>query len=62
MKMYVGVEVKLHPFVTTALRGCEWLASCSSCFQTTEKVSSTPCIGGWVGITTSLNKTAKRKF
>jgi hypothetical protein len=28
MKMYMGVEVKLHVFLTSALDGSKWSASC----------------------------------
>jgi hypothetical protein len=32
MKMYIGMEVKLHIFLTLALDGNEWPASCSGHF------------------------------
>jgi hypothetical protein len=38
MKMYVGVEVQLHAFLTSALYGGEWPASCPGHFTPRRKI------------------------
>jgi hypothetical protein len=43
MKVYRGVEVHFYPFLTLAKCGCQWTASCFSCF-TPRKNPSTHCI------------------
>jgi len=53
MKMYWGVVVQLHTFLTLAPDGGEWSASCLSCFTPGTK---------WVGPTASLDTLAKIKL
>jgi hypothetical protein len=48
MKAYGGVDVYIHIFLTSALAGGEWLASCPGRFTTWEAASGTHWIGGWV--------------
>jgi len=48
-KMYEGLEVKLHVFLTPVLHGGEWSASRPGRFTPEERASGTHWIGGWVG-------------
>jgi hypothetical protein len=50
------------PFLTSALGGSEWAASCPSCFTSGERASDTHWIGGWVGPRASLNAVEQRKI
>jgi len=60
MKMYVGVAVYHHMFLTLALGGGEWLDPCPGCF--TPKVSPWyPLNRRLVVITAGLDVVAKRK-
>jgi hypothetical protein len=43
MKVYWGVDVQIHIFLTSALAGAEWSASRPGCFT-----PGINCIGGWV--------------
>jgi len=43
IKAYGGVEVQVRSFVTSALEGGEWLASCSNCFTAGESAAVTVC-------------------
>jgi hypothetical protein len=57
MKVYWGVEVELHAFLTSTLDGSEWLAS--------RPAHSTPgahWIRGWVGPRTGLDAVVNRKI
>jgi hypothetical protein len=49
MKMYVGVDVQTHVFLTSALVGGEWSASRPGHFTPGERASGAHWIGGWVG-------------
>jgi hypothetical protein len=49
------MKVQLHAFLTSALDGSEWSASCPGCFT-----SSAHWIGGWAGPRAGLNVVAKR--
>jgi len=41
VKMYRGAEVELHSFLTSAMDGGEWSASCPSQFTSREIAPST---------------------
>jgi hypothetical protein len=62
MKAYVGVDVEIHIFLTSALAGGEWSASRPCCFTPEESAPSTHWIGGWVGPRGGLDDVEKRKF
>jgi hypothetical protein len=62
MKMYGGVVVEIHVFLTSALVGVEWSGSRTGHFTSGERVPSTYYKGGWVGPRVGLNKLEKRKF
>jgi hypothetical protein len=62
MKMYVGVDVYTHVFLTSALVGSEWSASHSGRFTRGERAPGTHWIGGWVGPRASLDDMEKGKF
>jgi hypothetical protein len=49
MKAYGGVDVYIHVFVTSALVGGKWSASCPGRFTPGERAAGTHWIGGWVG-------------
>jgi hypothetical protein len=49
MKSYRLVEVQLHTFITSALRGGEWSASRPGRFTPERKNASTHWMGGWAG-------------
>jgi hypothetical protein len=60
MKTYGGVEVQLHAFLTLALDGGEWLASCPS----SSILGKSPGIHlteSWVGPRNRMDTMAKRK-
>jgi hypothetical protein len=61
MKMYGGMEVQLHAFLTLALNGGEWSASFTSHITTRERTLGTYWVGGWVDPRAGLDKVAKRK-
>jgi hypothetical protein len=62
MKMYVGVKVYLHAFLTSALDGNEWSASHPGPFTLRERAPGTYWIGGWMGPTAGLDTAVvKRK-
>jgi hypothetical protein len=54
IKTYGGVDVKSHIFLTPALVGEEWSASCSGPFT-----SGTHLIGDWVGLRAGLDVVEK---
>jgi hypothetical protein len=62
MKVYGGVDVEVHIFLTSALVGGEWSASGHGRFTPGERTPSTHWIGGWVGPRASLNDVEMRKF
>jgi hypothetical protein len=49
MRMYWGVEVWLHAFLTSALDGGEWSASRPGRFIPREKAPGNHWVGGWDG-------------
>jgi hypothetical protein len=57
MKVYEGVDVKIHVFLTSALVGGEWSASSPGRF-----IPHTHWIVGWERLKTGLNDMEKRKF
>jgi hypothetical protein len=62
MKAYVGADVYIHIFLTLALAGGEWSASCASRFTPGKRASGTHWIGGWVNPRAGLDNVEKRKF
>jgi hypothetical protein len=62
MKAYLGVEVYLHTFLTSALDRSEWPASRPGHFTPRERVPGTHWIGGWVGPRAVLEAVVKRKI
>jgi hypothetical protein len=62
MKMYGGVDVYIHIFLTSALVGGEWSASRPCRVNPRERALGTHWIGGWVGPRTGLDNVEKRKF
>jgi hypothetical protein len=50
------------PFLTLALDGGEWSASCSCHFPPSATAPSTQWIGGWEGPRASLDAMEKRKI
>jgi hypothetical protein len=59
MEACEGLDIWIHVFLTLALVGGEWSASCPGCFTPSEIASSTRWIGGWVGLRTSLDDMEK---
>jgi hypothetical protein len=62
MKVCGGVDVYLHAFLTLALDGGKWSASCLSLFTPKESAPCTLCIGGCVGPRAGLVMMMERKF
>jgi hypothetical protein len=62
MKMYWGVEVQLHGFLTLVLDGGEWSASHPGRFTPRERAPGTHWIGGWVGTRAILDVVVKKKI
>jgi hypothetical protein len=50
------------PFLSSALDGGDWSASCPSCFTFRQRAHANNWIGGWVGSRPSLTTVEKRKF
>jgi hypothetical protein len=61
MKVYWGVKVQRHAFLTSALDGGEWLASRPGRFTLRERAPATHWIGGWMGSRAVLDPVVKRK-
>jgi hypothetical protein len=49
-------------YLTLALDGGEWSASCPDCFTPRERASGTHWIGGWVDPKVGLDMLLKRKI
>jgi hypothetical protein len=49
MKVYRGVDVQIHAFLTSALVGGEWSSSSPRRFGPRERAPGAHWIGGWVG-------------
>jgi hypothetical protein len=62
MKAYVGVDVQIHIFLTSALVGGEWSASLPVRFTPLGKGPDTHWVGGWVTPRAGLDDVEKRKF
>jgi hypothetical protein len=62
MKVYWGVEVYFHAFLTLTIDGGEWLAPRSGRFTREETAPATHWIGGWVGPRAGLDTVSKRKI
>jgi hypothetical protein len=61
MKEYVGVDVQIHIFLTSALVGGEWLASRPGRVTPGKTAPGTHWIGGWVDPRAGLDDVGKRK-
>jgi hypothetical protein len=61
MKAYVGDDVQIHIFLTSALIGAEWLASRSGRFILGERASGSHWIRRWVGPKIDLEDTERRE-
>jgi hypothetical protein len=59
MKVYWGVNVQIHIFLTSALAGGDWSASRPVRFTPRERAPGTHWIGGWVDPTAGLDDTEK---
>jgi hypothetical protein len=62
MKAYGEVDVYIRIFLTSALAGGEWSASCPCRFIPGERAPGTHCIGGWLDPRAGLDDVEKRKF
>jgi hypothetical protein len=62
MKVYGGVDVWTHVFLTSTLAGGEWSASWPGRFTHGERARRTHWIGGWVGTAAGLDDVKERKF
>jgi hypothetical protein len=62
MKPYVGVDVEIHIFLTSALFGAEWSTSRSCRFTPGERDPRAHWIGGWVDPRAGLDNLENRKF
>jgi hypothetical protein len=62
MKTYGGVDVYIHIFLTLALVGGKWSASCPGRFTSVERAYGTHWIGGWMDPRAGLDDMEKRKF
>jgi hypothetical protein len=60
MKTYGGVEITAPSFLTSALDGGEWSASCPGRFTREERDPGTHWIGGWVGLSAGMDVVEKR--
>jgi hypothetical protein len=62
IKGHGGVDVLIHVFLTLALIGGEWWASCPGHFTSRKRAPGAHWIGGWVGPRTWLDDMERRKF
>jgi hypothetical protein len=60
LKVYGGMDVQIHIFLTSALVRGGWSVSHPCCF--TPKLPGTQSTGGWVGHRAGLDDLEKRKF
>jgi len=61
MKMYWGVEVYIHTFLTSEVDWGEWSASRTCCFAPGERATGTLWLGGWVCPRDGLIVVVRRK-
>jgi hypothetical protein len=61
VKVYEGVELWRHSFLTSAVDGGEWSVARADRLILGERASSTPCIGGWVDPRASLDGQFSKK-
>jgi hypothetical protein len=62
MKVYGGVDVLVHIFLTSAVTGSEWLASRPCRFTRRKRDPGTHSIGGWMDPRAGLDDVENRKF
>jgi hypothetical protein len=62
MKVYGGVDVQFHIFLTSTLAGGEWSGLRPGRFTPRERDPGTHWIGGWVDPRAGLEDAEKRKF
>jgi hypothetical protein len=62
MKTDGGADVQIHIFLTSALAGGEWSASCHCRFTSGERDPGTHWIGGLVDSRAGLKEVEKREF
>jgi hypothetical protein len=62
MKAFMGVDVYIHIFLTSALVGGELSVSRPGRFTPGERAPGVHWIGGWVGPRTGLDDVETRKF
>jgi hypothetical protein len=62
MKAYRRVDVRHHIFLTSALAGGEWSASCPGHFTPGKRASGTHWIRGWVDPWAGVDDMVKWKF
>jgi hypothetical protein len=62
MKIYEGVDIQIHIFLTSALVGDEWSVTRPSRFTPGERAPGTHWIRCWVGLRAGLDDMEKRKF
>jgi hypothetical protein len=62
MRMYGGVDIQIHIFLTLALVGGDRSASRPAALLSGKDPPGTHWIGGWVGPRASLDDMEKRKF
>jgi hypothetical protein len=55
MKAYGELDIQIHIFLTSALVGGEWSASCLCGFTPREMYPGTHWLGGWVGLKYGLD-------
>jgi hypothetical protein len=62
MKTCGGVDVWIHPLLTSALVGGEWSAKRSGRFTPGERAPGAHSIGGWVGPRAGLDDMQRREI
>jgi hypothetical protein len=61
MKMYVGIEIQIHAFLTSATDADERSVSRPGRFTTGERAHGIHWTGGWVGFKAALDNGEERK-